>query len=352
MKKLSVEEKAKRYDEALKYARIYYTDGNEDMKMMMKTCFPVLVEESEDERIRKDIIWCLKHSGIKESNPINPHVTTTAKDAISWLEKQCRLMKALQISNSRIAELVEEKYNLEENLEKQGEQKPDEPKFKVGDWVISTLPGIKYPHLITDIQDGYYIFGEDDDHAHIASSDDIFKLWTIDNAKEGDVLFDGSNILLVKEVNHWHNVTSYLAYSQVYNIREYFISGSDVIIPATKEQRDLLFQKMKEAGYEWDEEKKELKKIDKPTKWSEEDEKIRKVLIDYLTIVKDEENGSTTFYGIQIDDIIAWLEKQGCKQTMIDKACEWLKEHLIDYWSQKVTDPTEFINELKKAMEE
>ena len=29
--------------------------------------------------------------------------------------------------------------------------------------------------------------------------------------------------------------------------------------PATKEQRDLLFQKMKEAGYEWDAEKKELK---------------------------------------------------------------------------------------------
>ena len=31
--------------------------------------------------------------------------------------------------------------------------------------------------------------------------------------------------------------------------------------PATKEQSDLLFQKMREAGYEWDTEKKELKKI-------------------------------------------------------------------------------------------
>ena len=31
--------------------------------------------------------------------------------------------------------------------------------------------------------------------------------------------------------------------------------------PATKEQRDLLFSKMKEAGYEWDSEKKELKMI-------------------------------------------------------------------------------------------
>ena len=31
--------------------------------------------------------------------------------------------------------------------------------------------------------------------------------------------------------------------------------------PATKEQRDLLFSKMKEAGYEWDADKKELRKI-------------------------------------------------------------------------------------------
>ena len=43
--------------------------------------------------------------------------------------------------------------------------------------------------------------------------------------------------------------------------------------PATKEQRDLLFQKMKETGYEWDAEKKELKKIEQVrAKWSEEDE--------------------------------------------------------------------------------
>lgn len=31
--------------------------------------------------------------------------------------------------------------------------------------------------------------------------------------------------------------------------------------PATKEQRGLLFSKMKKAGYEWDEKKKELRKI-------------------------------------------------------------------------------------------
>ena len=45
-----------------------------------------------------------------------------------------------------------------------------------------------------------------------------------------------------------------------------------------------LFQKMKESGYEWDAEKKELKKIEqKPTEeWSEEDENTRKKIIKFL----------------------------------------------------------------------
>ena len=43
--------------------------------------------------------------------------------------------------------------------------------------------------------------------------------------------------------------------------------------PATKEQRDTLFAKIKEAGYEWSDKKKELKKIEqKSTEWSEEDD--------------------------------------------------------------------------------
>ena len=39
----------------------------------------------------------------------------------------------------------------------------------------------------------------------------------------------------------------------------YIEENKNIIYPATKEQRDLLFQKMKEAGYKWDFMKKELK---------------------------------------------------------------------------------------------
>ena len=36
------------------------------------------------------------------------------------------------------------------------------------------------------------------------------------------------------------------------------------------------------------------------------------------------------------------------KEQMIDKACEWLEEHLLDFWSQKITNTDYFIEEFKK----
>jgi len=197
--------------------------------------FPELVE-SEDERIRKELISFVNNDGWKFTK-----LTKEEKESwIDWLEKQAP--KAIH----------EEKVDNANKVE---------PKFKVGDWIVSDYNNVAYIESIGETKynlqckDGYH------EKMSIEYIDRCWHLWTIQDAKDGDVLFDGSNILLVKEVNHWHNVTSYLAYSQVYGIREYFISGSDVISPATKEQCDLLFKKMKEAGYKWDAEKKVLDKI-------------------------------------------------------------------------------------------
>ncbi len=46
----------------------------------------------------------------------------------------------------------------------------------------------------------------------------------------------------------------------------------NTVKPATKEQRDTLFAKMEEAGYEWDADRKELKKIEQEPAWSDADE--------------------------------------------------------------------------------
>lgn len=40
------------------------------------------------------------------------------------------------------------------------------------------------------------------------------------------------------------------------------------------------------------------------------------------------------------------------KKALIDKACDWMKEALIDYWSGINADSSNFINDFKRAMEE
>ena len=137
------------------------------------------------------------------------------------------------------------------------------PKFKVGDWVIDKQ-GIA--HQIANVVEnvtnhiyGYDIVGG----GYFNDNMEGIRLWTIQDAKDGDVLalisgqciflFDGNN----KEYCHYSKITD--NFSPNYNYMGFI---QHQFVPATKEQRELLFQKMKEAGYEWDAEKKELKKID------------------------------------------------------------------------------------------
>ena len=83
MKELSIEEKAKAYDEALERAKKWYNAPNIDKMLtygnrIIEEIFPEL-SESRDERIRKEII-----SAIKEDWPGHT-------DWIAWLEKQAQM---------------------------------------------------------------------------------------------------------------------------------------------------------------------------------------------------------------------------------------------------------------------
>ena len=94
---------------------------------------------------------------------------------------------------------------------------------------------------------------------------DCFHLWTIKDARDGDVLvYNNSSVEIILLFKKWMNGVGGGAYSyaHTFNNEILFNDWSDcgyATHPATKEQRDLLFQKMKEAGYEWDADKKELK---------------------------------------------------------------------------------------------
>ena len=216
------------------------------------------LKESEDERTRKELIELFRAGA---NNKSHPYKSDDCKRWLSWLEKQG-----------------------EKNLANAKETCKDEPKFKVGDWLVHRkLVGETF--YITQINKPYYYltnlgsfikFGEEDD----------YRLWTIQDAKDGDVLAfnDGhgnNSIELIKsitdkKIEFWFCFTNGNYYEVFDGLIPYtnLVSREDAT-PATKEQRDLLFQKMKEAGYEWDAEKKELKKVEKkPIEWSEKDEGI------------------------------------------------------------------------------
>lgn len=331
MKELNLEEKAKAYDKVLKEVKDFFegrTKMYSDVTQTLEFLFPEL-KESEDEKIRKQILSFLKTFGRDHCR------TLDFSSWIAWLEKQGECVidchqnhqdsnrpsggivledfnggegfykLNLAYLNKKQVEEVEEmvrEWNNEPTaseedikdciglcltdadeqrfknyhtnlrdclawLEKQGEQKPTdtiESRFKIGDCITCNKFNTA---LILDIENGKYFaeFVDGSKGFHdIDYIDNRFHLWTIQDAKDGDVLAAHECNVIFKEIDglniRCHCAYHYLGYNSSFYIDT--LQNKTAFHPATKEQRELLFQKMKEAGYEWDAEKKELKKIE------------------------------------------------------------------------------------------
>ena len=167
----------------------------------------------------------------------------------------------------------------EKKVLKKIEQKPTdkvEPKFKVGDWVVCEITGLIYQieHCIEHLNNpkyGYILI----DGRYIGSDDaEFYHLWTIQDAKDGDVLCYKDEVFLykhdikncTKKETTFGGIVYYCCYDGKRFITDSLYSLSEQnkidIHPAVKEQRDLLFTKMRETGLKWDAEKKELKMIE------------------------------------------------------------------------------------------
>lgn len=87
--------------------------------------------------------------------------------------------------------------------------------------------------------------------------------WNINNAKEGDVLTTDlvHFIFKSKDDTSCYMHCNYSVASNHFNTSDTAVVNSMYVHPASKEQRDLLFKKLREAGYEWDDNKKELRRI-------------------------------------------------------------------------------------------
>ncbi len=91
MKQLSIEEKAKRYDEALDEAKAIHKIIKKDLKPIIEQIFPEL-KESEGERMWK-LLKKYVHYNISDTVLEEDYMTRECLE--SWIEKQCEHAKFL-----------------------------------------------------------------------------------------------------------------------------------------------------------------------------------------------------------------------------------------------------------------
>lgn len=284
-----------KYKAALEWMRGMYGGLHGKTKEEAEKYFPELDYEYEIKAALLDILYNYPELEMMEKYGVD------CSDAIKWLEKQ---------GEQKPAAKVESKFN-----------------FKVGQWFVATG---KCVYLIVKI-DGFNVTLVDtngDEYVFdVSSLDDAYE-WTIQDAKDGDVLVNGSNIFIFSYLSD----TRAMGYCHI-NLddgRFYDDKGKNECFglidadfsPATKEQRDLLFAKMREEGFEWDVEKKELRKIlklsnsakvgmDEESKWTDEDEHTLQGVIDEIQANKNQ----APDYDLETyDRFLSWLNS--LKQRM------------------------------------
>ena len=301
MKELSIEEKAKRYDEALKVLHKY--DGANIMfsQSLKEEMFPEL-KESWDERIRKAIINVFASHADYEI-----FFGASVEDILAWLEKQAvrenpskpytfkpiiRLLEMIEPTDrlksyckKLIDSLADEGYDTDASIvgeylkQINGEKVPmatmdgDSPsdtqetdffddfrkcdseevpdsyhKFSVG----NCLTDGSFSYLIVSIHDGKYYL--DGGYAvDIQFADEIYHLWDVmKDAKDGDILYskDCNLLFIYKDRNTCHAGCNlnYMADNVIVDTS--ICIPSDSVLASIKQCR-VLFEQMRKIGYEW-----------------------------------------------------------------------------------------------------
>jgi len=313
------------YKDALAKARHYYLTGKRGEPMdFIKIIFPEL-QESEDEKIRKELIkfvkvnipneeryiaWLEKQGEKQQKTSIWKHwkdgITGNGESEPIYLIKyghtyslssclgfECDYIELSELDNLLSEKQGEQRPTIEmitpeeslgidsETYNKivdkciYGEQNPDdkvEPKFKIGDWIVDKS-GLA--QQVLDFRGGIYTCTY---NSFTIGCESNYHLWTIQDAKPGDVIYlPNSNneyyFFIFKGIENTAvmSFASFYQYddgtSKVEGTIDNLCSVNDVFQPSTKEQRDILFSQIKEAGYEWDAEKKELRKIKQEPIW-------------------------------------------------------------------------------------
>jgi len=251
----TIEEKAKAYDEAIKRAAIAYKDEDRHQKATLERIFPEL-KESMDEKVRKAIKYAVSQL---TDICLQERYSVKQNDCIAWLEKQVE-------KKSYASETMNEKGDFDNGFTRmmEKEQKPAdkvEPEFNIDDWIVYD----HRPYQVVELpKEGYINLGLRGNGKIEFAPSTYCRHWTIQDAKPGDVLNSvrvQATIIFKGWADDGKHILAYCALQKGIFIKQEMLWDRD-FEPCPKYWYDELFQKMKEAGYEWDAKKKELKKIE------------------------------------------------------------------------------------------
>lgn len=326
---------------------------------------------TEDDVRRRSTIQVLEYA--RSLDTYNQYGKADIDKNIAWLEKQgehANFFSKIQVGDKVTRNEGGVLVNISqlERIAKPRKAKAvdkKEPKFHEGEWITNgdytwKIVEVKPLDYILQSQDGNIV---DDTISYV---DEQFHSFTVKDAKDGDVLATKDTVFIFKHIDK-AGLSLCKSYCEVIGNSELGL-GFDFSInnvhPATKEQRDTLFLKMKEAGYEWSEETHELKKIsqrmvsaeakealyDKPTDeemkellrtehekgradtiaemekdWSEEDERMLDEIIDFFengTVRLQHDLSLYAFWLKSLKDRYTWKPSKGqleCLDVAIDK---------------------------------
>ena len=293
-------------EEAIKIVKSHYPANKQMLNEALEFLIPEL-KESEDEKIRKDLItfldeiwhlgknanfdkwdkcdcsnwiawvnkqseheYTLKSSNMLDASKLTDQITKLAKDydfnlpnrsydiyafakdILAWIEKEYKKSQG----KSALEPIKEENVDNANKVEST---------FKVGDWIVYNDAVWKVCNI--SLQNYYELLKINNEVSTrlIKDVDENARLWDITkDAKEGDVLISSVNKPFIYD-GHFDEIIVG-AYCGLYINGDFVIADKENywtqninIRPASKEQRDLLSAKMKEAGYEWANKPKELK---------------------------------------------------------------------------------------------
>ena len=272
----------------------------------------------------------------------------------AWLEKQGKTFTKRDIDDAYLKGVCDAKQELEKQDEidncplecstntvmTDSKKNQVEPKFHEGDWITN---GLSYPMQISSIDDGMYYTHNDTVGGDIESIDKEYHLWTIQDAKDGDVLVDEDiDVIGVFEGIEgmcWHSKFYYSnTTKEFYGIDCGGSHRKEFAKPATKEQRDTLMKAIADAGYEWDAEKKELKLLitnggdfesencEQKSAWSYEDEaNLNNIIWLCNNCIKGSETTWIPSQAKKIKHLIETIKERG----LVQQTSAWSEE---DEW--------------------